>query len=512
MRNAIIVGLLAIIAAMLCIQTACADEISDFRRKIGELNRQLLLTRETYRRANARFNELRDPLLRMDKSHQDYQKMVKEHNKLYEEMPNLHEAVNVARSAVQKEIISFLGKNSKEAMKTVFDIFYKGSREPDVSVERAVVAGLVRVSDPSALNFMIEQLKSSRSENLRKMLCQVFEQKKGDRAVEVLIGMLDDKDWELVGAAARALSRIGAKRGVESMISAFERAEDKREEGAMRGLLQALREMTGQYALETTADFRNWWNGGGRDGFGKNAPAGVQGAIGKDGPRSTLYGVITSKKVIFVCDVSHSMSARGLVPAEPTNGSGESGASPDTGKGVVPGSGDKGKSGLDKQGVRPGFEGMRIDILKLELAHVVLNMLPDDTKFNLVTYSGLVRPWKKSLTRATKSSRRAALEFVKEMEPLGMTNAYGALETAFTDKSVDTIYYLSDGYPTTGKYVQPEEILAAVRRWNQGRSVTIHTIGLIVGKYKNEEHGRLKTFVQKLAAQNGGDCRIFEDK
>jgi hypothetical protein len=200
------------------------------------------------------------------------------------------------------------------------------------------------------------------------------------------------------------------------------------------------------------------------------------------------------------------------VPAEPAGGTSGQGASPDTGKGVVPGAGDKGKLKLGKQGVRPGFEGMRIDILKIELAHVVLNMLPDDAKFNLVTYSGLVRPWKKSLAKASKSNRKAALDFVKKMEPLGMTNTYGALETAFTDKSVDTIYFLSDGYPTTGKCVQPEEILAAVRRWNAGRNVTIHTIGLIVGKYKNEEHGRLKTFLQNLAAQNGGECRIFEDK
>jgi hypothetical protein len=139
-------------------------------------------------------------------------------------------------------------------------------------------------------------------------------------------------------------------------------------------------------------------------------------------------------------------------------------------------------------------------------------MLPDDAKFNLVTYSGIVRPWKKSLSKASKSNRKAALEFVKKMEPLGMTNTYGALETAFTDKSVDTIYFLSDGYPTTGKCVQPEEILAAVRRWNAERNITIHTIGLIVGKYKNEEHSRLKTFLQNLAGQNGGECRIFEDK
>ena len=98
------------------------------------------------------------------------------------------------------------------------------------------------------------------------------------------------------------------------------------------------------------------------------------------------------------------------------------------------------------------------------------------------------------------------------MQPSGQTNTYGALEAAFGNKSADTIYFLSDGNPTTGTTIDHGEILTAVRRWNQGRNVTIHTIGLLVGKYGNENQEKLKKFLQDLASQNGGECRIFENR
>jgi len=100
---------------------------------------------------------------------------------------------------------------------------------------------------------------------------------------------------------------------------------------------------------------------------------------------------------------------------------------------------------LGEGGVKPGFEGTRIEILKLELAYVVNKLLSDDAKFNIIIYSTDVKSWRKSLTPATKENRESAIEFVKAMQPSGKTNIYGALEEAFKDKEVDTIYFLTDG-------------------------------------------------------------------
>ena len=491
------------------VSTAAADEADDFRKDIRQLTRKLLNARKTYASANARFNQLRDPLLRMEKSHPDYQKMVKEHNELYEKMPALIAAVDTARTALQNEILSFIGTGSREKVETVFKAFYRGSAKPDVSVDIAVRVGLGRISDAAAIDFMIEELGQSRSSEWRKALCEALGAKKDEKVAGALVSFLEDKDWEIVLAAARALAENRSKAAVEPMISAYERAEDGGKQGAARGMRQTLQKMTGQYMLDKAKDFRNWWEGTGKKEYGRNTTARPRELIGKGGPRSTLYGEITSKHVIFICDVSHSMSARGRVPAQPVSPGGKSDDRPETGGGVA---GGRQNPKLGKQGVKPGFEGTRIDILKIELGHVILSMLPDDARFNLITYSGQVYPWKKRLTKASKTNRKAALDFVKKMLPLGRTNTYGALELAFTDKSVDTIYFLSDGAPTTGTYIGPSEILAAVRRWNQSRNVTIHAIGLIVGKYKNEQHERLKGFLKRLAGENGGECRIFEDR
>jgi len=513
MRKLFFFMLVALFVISFFAQTVFGDEMSDFRNNVKKLIKELQIARVVYQKDNSRFNEIRDPLLKMGKEHPDYSRLVKEHNELYEKMPALIQAVSNARQALQNEIINSLANNNKDVVEAVQKTLFKSSKRPDVSAELATVVGLQRITDRDAINFMIEELKTSRTDSWRKVLCQALAVKRDDAVTASLVETLKDRDWEIVVTAAEALSKNRSKSGVEPMISSYERACDKNDEGAMRGLRAALRKMTGEYMLDTARDFRNWWEGKGKDEYSENATARPKGIIGKDGPRSTLYGEITSKSVIFICDVSHSMSASGTVPANPTDGSDSGEKRPETGGEFRPDGKKKGeKSGLGKQGVQPGFTGTRIDILKIELEHVVMNMLPEDAKFNLIAYSATLSPWKKSLTKASDKYKKSALNFVKSMEPIGRTNTHDALALAFTDKSVDTIYFLSDGAPTTGKMVHPEEILTAVQRWNQGRKVIIHTIGLLVGKYQNEEnHDTFKMFLKRLAEQNGGKCRIFEN-
>jgi hypothetical protein len=503
-------------ASILFAQLAHAGDAAEFEKKVKELSSKLKAARKQYSAITEQYNNIRGALERMQTNDPNYRQTYSEWRRVYLEQQKVHKALEDAKNELEREVANFLNSNNREVVETVFKTFYKSSgSNPDISIEQALLTGLRRISDSAALDYMIEELKTSKRDNARKLICEVFADKNEDRFTNALIETLQDRDWEVVIAAAKALAKNRAKAAVEPMISAFERAEDRNNEGAARGMRQSLQEMTGEYMLETARDFRNWWNGSGKENYSETETARPRGLIGKGGPRSTLYGEITSKKVIFVCDVSHSMSARGRVPGEPIDGTGETDRRPETGGGVMGGGKsetEKEKMKLGKQGVEPGYVGMRIDILKIELAHVVMSMLPEDARFNLVTYSTQVQKWKSGLTKASDAYREAALKFVKDMKPLGQTNTYGALETAFDDRSVDTIYFLSDGNPTTGTSIDHSEILAAVKRWNQGRNVIIHTIGLLVGKYGNEDHSRLKKFLQDLASQNGGECRIFEDK
>jgi Mg-chelatase subunit ChlD len=64
---------------------------------------------------------------------------------------------------------------------------------------------------------------------------------------------------------------------------------------------------------------------------------------------------------------------------------------------------------------------------------------------------------------------------------------------------IDTIFFLSDGRPTVGDYVDPQDVAREVRELNQLRKVVIHTIA--IGEFQ-------KDFMKVLAEQNGG---IFVD-
>jgi Mg-chelatase subunit ChlD len=60
---------------------------------------------------------------------------------------------------------------------------------------------------------------------------------------------------------------------------------------------------------------------------------------------------------------------------------------------------------------------------------------------------------------------------------------------------IDTIFFLSDGRPSHGKFIEPDDVLREVRAANELRKVVIHTITL--GEFE-------KDFMERLAAENGG--------
>ena len=64
---------------------------------------------------------------------------------------------------------------------------------------------------------------------------------------------------------------------------------------------------------------------------------------------------------------------------------------------------------------------------------------------------------------------------------------------------VDTVFFLSDGRPSTGKYTDTAQILAEVTRLNERYRIVIHAIA--IGEFE-------KNFMKILAENNGG---VFVD-
>jgi len=156
----------------------------------------------------------------------------------------------------------------------------------------------------------------------------------------------------------------------------------------------------------------------------------------------------------------------------------------------------------------------RIAVAKRELVKVI-KALDEKTLFNLATFAGHVNTWKKDgEIPATDANKAAAIRWIEgALLPRGATNTYGALIEGFErNPLVDTVYFLSDGIPSTGKYEVPEEILIKLRYANRFRRVIINTIALAIGKpaiekaEKYEDPEEMAAFMRLLAEWNGGTC------
>ncbi len=173
----------------------------------------------------------------------------------------------------------------------------------------------------------------------------------------------------------------------------------------------------------------------------------------------------------------------------------------------------------------------RMDIVKTELANTI-ESLESYVEFGIISFATETDRWKKKLVPANVINKESALDYVRRLEPLGgnskidlaevglggsanlgagKTNTYGALSLALgledekgkpNDEylgDVDTIFFLSDGRPTHGKYIEQKEILERVTEANSIRKIALHTIA--IGNFD-------KVFMSSLAKLNGG---VFVD-
>lgn len=317
--------------------------------------------------------------------------------------------------------------------------------------------------------------------------------------VDLAIAALGDEVWQVRSSASLALRSVRAKRSIEPLIAAMEV-----EEGRLLGdHAAALEEITGKYYGMRTDQWRSWWDGI-RDRFeiptdeqlAKTKARRAELAAQYSPPGSTTYhGIETpSRRILFIIDVSGSME--NLV--------------------------------VEKERFEDGdYPSMaRIDIVKTELQRTIEGLEPY-VELNILSFATKVDSWKKGLVRCNVLNRKSAVDWVGKLEALGgsskedlaragltgaanleagKTNTFGALMRALevsgrgaTDRgyevAVDTIFFLSDGRPTTGELIDPDDILREVRGANRLRKVVIHTIA--IGEFQ-------KQFMKTLATENGG--------
>ncbi len=324
-----------------------------------------------------------------------------------------------------------------------------------------------------------------------------------------LIALLADPEWQVQAAAVAALAKLRPQDAVQPLIDLMKKAGRLRIECA-----EALFRITG---LELGDDPDRWqeqwtalmkipgWRIPTDEELRKKAESRKKynELYGKkeDGPRNAFAGIpTTSTNVLFIIDQSGSMDDL-VVEVEKFQGY------------------------KDRK---------RFTVVQTELLNTI-DGLTDDTNFDIVAFATDIHVWKKRLVPANVVNRESAKSWVARLKPIGgteaqdlaaaglggaanleagKTNTLKALLYAFgvdpdkppkpvaagADKNaikspLDTVYFLSDGKPSVGKLIDPNEIRREVRKHNEVWRIVIHAIA--IGDFQ-------KDFLMALAAENGG--------
>ena len=118
--------------------------------------------------------------------------------------------------------------------------------------------------------------------------------------------------------------------------------------------------------------------------------------------------------------------------------------------------------------VSGSMEGERLSQLKEAMNDFLDHLQPKD-RFNIISFGTNVMPFKSDLVPATPENVSNARTFVFQLYAVGLTNIDLALQTAlsqsFGDSTLNTIVFLTDGYPTWGE-MNIAKIVEHAQNWN----------------------------------------------
>jgi hypothetical protein len=268
---------------------------------------------------------------------------------------------------------------------------------------------------------------------------------RGEQHIDLLYSALTHSDWSTRLEALKLLEEARVPESVGKIIAQMES-----EQGRMaHEFADTLFDLTGQPFRTRWGNWEAWWEKEGA-GFKPISKSELRKRRKEEEERRLrqvtavkFFGIrIISHRVIFIIDVSGSMNE--ITRAKYV--------------------GDQGEA--------------RITVAQRELKKCI-DGLDSKALFNILTFSGGVDPWlEDGVKDAGAHSRDEAREFVDRLGAMGGTNLYGALQQAFEDPDVDTIFVLSDGEPSTGDVIDPFEIRAHVKRWNAERDIEINSIAV----------------------------------
>ena len=156
-----------------------------------------------------------------------------------------------------------------------------------------------------------------------------------------------------------------------------------------------------------------------------------------------------------------------------------------------------------------GKKERKIDVAINELTET-LKRFSSEARFNIIILSTEAtrcgkRKMAKIMVPAIEGNKKLAIDFVKSLwdrlEDIkrGRGDHYDALLEALSEPEVDTVFLLSDGNPTYGTYMQQDNIIENIYRFNRFKKIVINTI--MTGK-----KGTNRELMEKLAEMTNGVC------
>ncbi len=288
-------------------------------------------------------------------------------------------------------------------------------------------------------------------------------------------GLLQHKKREVQTSALQALGKLRSKKSMDFVLDFFSTAKGRLQSDC-RDCLMAI---TGRQFSHNPDTWINWWK---RIGPGWKVPEDVAPnpddvkKYGRDDDAPTFHEIKTrSKHIAFVVDISASMNQ--VMRYKVKN---------------------------RKTSSQKWRTARRIDLAKEELARIV-KTLDKRTYFNIITFETKINSFKKNEVKAGPGTIAEAVKWIEKLQPYtsregsaaytkegwrrGETNTFGALRYiyGFKDDKVstftgrlkpiaDTVFFLSDGDPSSGYLVALEEIMDQIERYHPNGQVVIHTI------------------------------------
>ncbi len=378
-------------------------------------------------------------------------------------------------------------------------------------VERRIVylEALAKIQGAAPHEALLRAL-GDKEPRVRGMAAYALGQHRAMDAMEPLLKLLDDRYWQVQAAALSSLPRLSDKEELRArVVPALVEYLDGVSGRLAVDAADTLARITGKRLGRDAAKWRRFLAGedvstASAGGSGGGAASGGYGNVAE---RPHFYGMeVVSNRVVLLMDISLSMNDPIEIDKDRLR------RETSRRRAVTGRKGAAGAADDDDEDRRYDIPWWRIKTrldLAREQAILLVSQMKEEQEFDIIFFSTKVDTWMGRLVPANSANKQKAIAALRAVKPDDKTNTWGALAAAFDlmhndkksyEQGPDELYLVTDGAPSVGDIVEPDQILAAVLQLHKAKPIRINCIGIGVNL----------RFMRKMCRATGGQSKFFE--